>query len=220
KLAIVGATGSGKTSLVNLIPRIYDPQKGSILLDDRDIRTIELSELRHHIGFVPQTNFVFSDTIANNIDYGIETDSSRMDSIIEASRIANLYDDIMDFPDGFETMLGEKGINLSGGQKQRTCIARALAWKPKLLILDDALSAVDTSTEAGIFKALLEKLPETTLLLISHRISTVQNCDRIIVLQDGAIAETGSHNELLEKESIYAKLYTQQLLEDEIQSIS
>ncbi|MBL6956881.1 MAG: ABC transporter ATP-binding protein [Chlorobium phaeobacteroides] len=220
KLAIVGATGSGKTSLVNLIPRIYDPQEGSILLDDRDIRTIELSELRHHIGFVPQTNFVFSDTIANNIDYGIETDSSQMDSIIEASRIANLYDDIMDFPDGFETMLGEKGINLSGGQKQRTCIARALAWKPKLLILDDALSAVDTSTEAGIFKALLEKLPETTLLLISHRISTVQNCDRIIVLQDGAIAETGSHDELLEKKSIYAKLYNQQLLEDEIQSIN
>ncbi len=220
KVAIVGATGSGKTSLVNLIPRLYDPQSGSVFFDDRDIRTIPLSDLRRHIGFVPQTNFVFSDTIANNIDYGVTTESDHLDHIIEASRIANLYDDIKDFPNGFETMLGEKGINLSGGQKQRTCIARALAWKPDILILDDALSAVDTSTEAGIFEALLEKLPNTTLLLISHRISTVKNCDRIIVLQDGGIAETGSHEELLAKGKIYAELYTQQLLEDEIQSIS
>ncbi len=220
KVAIVGATGSGKTTLVNLIPRFYDPQGGVILLEGKDIRTIPLAELRQHIGFVPQSDFVFSDTIANNIDYGITTNSGRSEMIIEASRIANLYHDIMDFPEGFETMLGEKGINLSGGQKQRTCIARALAWKPKILILDDALSAVDTSTEAGIFKALLEKLPGTTLLLISHRISTVKNCDRIIVLQDGRIAETGSHEELLAKESIYAELYNQQLLEDEIQSIN
>lgn len=220
KVAIVGATGSGKTSLVNLIPRLYDPQGGEVLLDGRNIKTISLADLHHHIGFVPQMNFVFSDTIANNIDYGTATNSERLDSIIEASRIANLHNDIMDFPDGFETMLGEKGINLSGGQKQRTCIARALAWKPKLLILDDALSAVDTNTEAGIFEALLEKLPNTTLLLISHRISTVKNCDRIIVLQNGHIAETGSHEALLAKESIYAELYNQQLLEDEIQSIS
>ena len=220
KVAIVGATGSGKTSLVNLIPRLYDPQNGSVFFDDKDIRTIPLDDLRQHIGFVPQTNFVFSDTIANNIDYGVATGSDHLDHIIEASRVANLYDDIMDFPDGFETMLGEKGINLSGGQKQRTCIARALAWKPDILILDDALSAVDTSTEAGIFEALLEELPDTTLLLISHRISTVKNCDRIIVLRNGGIAETGSHDELLAKDSIYAELYTQQLLEDEIQSIN
>ncbi|WP_294347110.1 ABC transporter ATP-binding protein [Prosthecochloris sp.] len=220
KVAIVGATGSGKTSLVNLIPRLYDPQSGTVLFDGRDIKTIPLANLRQHIGFVPQTNFVFSDTIANNIDYGVATDSDHLDHIIEASRIANLYDDIMDFPDGFETMLGEKGINLSGGQKQRTCIARALAWKPELLILDDALSAVDTSTEAGIFEALLEKLPRTTLLLISHRISTVKNCDRIFVIQNGGIAESGSHEELLAKENIYAELYSQQLLEDEIQSLN
>lgn len=220
KVAIVGATGSGKTSLVNLIPRLHDPQKGSVLLDGRDVRTIPLADLRQHVGFVPQTNFVFSDTIANNIDYGVANASDHLEHIIEASRIANLYDDIMDFPDGFDTMLGEKGINLSGGQKQRTCIARALAWKPAILILDDALSAVDTGTETGIFEALLEKLPNTTLLLISHRISTVKNCDRIVVLQNGKIAETGSHEELLAKDNIYMELYTQQLLEDEIQSIN
>ncbi len=219
KTAIVGATGSGKSSLVSLIPRLYDPQAGTILLDGRDSKTIPLAELRRQIGFVPQTNFVFSDTIANNIDYGAEAGSEQLDTLIEASRIANLYDDVMDFPEGFETMLGEKGINLSGGQKQRTCIARALAWQPKILILDDALSAVDTNTEAGIFTALLEKLPDTTLLLISHRISTVKNCDRIIVLKNGIIAETGTHAELLAREDIYAELYAQQLLEDEIQSI-
>lgn len=220
KVAIVGATGSGKSTLVNLLPRLYDPQNGTILLDGHDIQTLPLAELRRYIGFVPQTNFVFSDTIANNIDYGISTGKERLEPVIEASRIANLYDDIMDFPDGFDTMLGEKGINLSGGQKQRTCIARALAWKPRVLILDDALSAVDTSTEAGIFDALLDKLPDTTLILISHRISTVKNCDRILVLEDGRIAESGSHEELLAKGSIYANLYNQQLLEDEIQSIN
>ena len=220
KVAVVGATGSGKTSLVNLIPRLYDPVSGKVLIDGKDIRTIPLTDLRTHIGFVPQTNFVFSDTIANNINYGTAAVDDQLDAVIESSRIANIHDDIMDFPDGFETMLGEKGINLSGGQKQRTCIARALAWKPEILILDDALSAVDTSTEAGIFEALLEKLPDTTLVLISHRISTVKNCDRVIVLHEGNVAETGPHEELLAKNGIYAELYTQQLLEDEIQSIN
>ncbi|NEX12054.1 MAG: ABC transporter ATP-binding protein [Prosthecochloris sp.] len=218
KVAIVGATGSGKSTLVNLIPRIYDPLKGSILIGGRDIRTIPLSELRSRIGFVPQTNFLFSETIANNINYGNKDEET--DMVIEASRIASLYEDVMEFPDKFETMLGEKGINLSGGQKQRTCIARALAWKPEILVLDDALSAVDTSTEATIFKALLEKLPDTALLLISHRISTVKNCDTIIVLKDGVIAESGSHDELLAKNSLYAELYNQQLLEDEISSLN
>ncbi|MBF0585602.1 ABC transporter ATP-binding protein [Prosthecochloris sp. N3] len=216
-VAIVGATGSGKSTLVNLIPRLQDPVEGSITIDGQDIRTMPLAELRRMIGFVPQNNFLFSDTIASNIDYG--STESNTDAVIEASRIANLYDDISDFPEGFDTMLGEKGINLSGGQKQRTCIARALAWKPKLLILDDALSAVDTSTEASIFKSLLDKLPDTTLILISHRISTVKNCDRIMVLKDGRIAESGSHDELLARESIYAELYNQQLLEDEISSL-
>ena len=218
KVAIVGATGSGKSTLVNLLPRLHDPVEGAILLDGRDIRTFPLEKLRRHIGFVPQTNFLFSDTIANNINYGNR--SQDPDTVVEASRMANLYDDIMDFPDGFETMLGEKGINLSGGQKQRTSIARALACKPDVLVLDDSLSAVDTGTEASIFKSLLEKLPETTLLIISHRISTVKNCDRIIVLRDGRIAESGSHEKLLAQGKLYAELYNQQLLEDEIESLN
>ncbi len=218
KVAIVGATGAGKTTLVNLIPRLYETIEGSILLDGRDIRSFPLKTLRELIGFVPQVNFLFSDTIAHNINWGSRDEE--VDAVIEASRIAMLYDDVDDFPDGFETMLGEKGINLSGGQKQRACIARAIAWKPRLLVLDDALSAVDTDTEARIFEALLQKLPETTILLISHRISTVKNCDRIVVLKEGEIVESGTHEELLAEQHLYAELYNQQLLEEEILSIS
>jgi len=218
KVAIVGATGSGKTTLVNLIPRLYDPQEGAVQLDGLDIRSLPLKALRELIGFVPQVNFLFSDTIANNINWGSRDNNA--DEVIDASRIAMLYDDVADFPDGFETMLGEKGINLSGGQKQRACIARAIAWKPRLLVLDDALSAVDTGTEAHIFEALLQKLPETTIILISHRISTVKNCERIIVLKEGKIAESGTHEELLLKQHLYAELYNQQLLEEEILSIT
>ena len=218
KVAIVGATGSGKTTLVNLIPRLYETIEGTILLDGRDIRSFPLKTLREFIGFVPQVNFLFSDTIAHNINWGSRDEEA--DAVIEASRIAMLYDDVEDFPDGFETMLGEKGINLSGGQKQRACIARAIAWKPRLLVLDDALSAVDTDTEARIFEALLQKLPETTILLISHRISTVKNCDRIVVLKEGSIVESGTHEELLAEQHLYAELYNQQLLEEEILSIS
>jgi len=218
KVAIVGATGSGKTTLVNLIPRLYEPVKGSVLFDNRDITTLSLKTLRELIGFVPQVNFLFSDTIENNINWGSRDNDT--DQVIEASRIAMLYDDVQDFPDRFQTILGEKGINLSGGQKQRACIARAIAWKPQLLVLDDALSAVDTDTEARLFDALLKKLPDTTIILISHRISTVKNCDRIIVLKDGTIAESGTHEELLQEQHIYAELYNQQLLEEEILSIS
>ncbi|NTW62813.1 MAG: ABC transporter ATP-binding protein [Chlorobiaceae bacterium] len=218
KVAFVGATGSGKTTLVNLLPRLYDPTKGKVLLDGVDIRTLSLETLREEIGFVPQANFLFSDTIAHNIDYGNR--NPEPEQIIEASRIAMLYDDVQDFPDKFDTMLGEKGINLSGGQKQRACIARALARKPKVLILDDALSAVDTATEARIFEAMLRSLPETTIILISHRISTVKNCDRIFVLDKGTIAESGTHEELITQESLYAELYNHQLLEDEILSLS
>ncbi|MEI8186672.1 MAG: ABC transporter ATP-binding protein [Chlorobiaceae bacterium] len=218
KVAIVGATGSGKTTLVNLIPRLYEPVNGRVLFDGQDINSLPLKTLRELIGFVPQVNFLFSDTIENNINWGSKDNEA--DEVIEASRIAMLYNDIQDFPDEFQTMLGEKGINLSGGQKQRACIARAIAWKPRLLVLDDALSAVDTDTEARLFDALLQKLPETTIILISHRISTVKNCDRIIVLKDGKIAESGTHEELLRQQQIYAELYNQQLLEEEILSIS
>ncbi len=218
KVAIVGATGSGKTTLVNLIPRLYEAIDGEILLDGRNIRSFPLKTLREFIGFVPQVNFLFSDTIAHNINWGSRDEEA--DAVIEASRIAMLHDDVEDFPDGFETMLGEKGINLSGGQKQRACIARAIAWKPRLLVLDDALSAVDTDTEARIFEALLQKLPDTTILLISHRISTVKNCDHIVVLKEGAIVESGTHEELIAEQHLYAELYNQQLLEEEILSIS
>ncbi|RXK84566.1 ABC transporter ATP-binding protein [Chlorobaculum sp. 24CR] len=217
KLAIVGATGSGKSTLVNLIPRLYDPTSGRITIAGRDIKTLSLGAIRRTIGFVPQSNFLFSDTIRKNIDFG--SNGGGID-VIEASRIAMLHDDVEDFPDGFDTMLGEKGINLSGGQKQRACIARALRWQPSILVLDDALSAVDTATEASIFDGLLQKLPETTIVLISHRISTVRNCDRIIVLHDGAIAESGTHEELLENGRYYADLYMQQMLEEEISALS
>ena len=218
KVAFVGATGSGKSTLVNLLPRLYDPTEGRITIGGRDIRKLPLARLRRTVGFVPQTNFLFSDTIRHNIDFGREGDHGL--DVIEASKIAMLYDDVMGFPEGFETMLGEKGINLSGGQKQRACIARALCWNPSILVLDDALSAVDTATEARIFDGLLEKLPDTTVVLISHRISTVRNCDRIIVLHDGMIAESGTHEELLENGKFYANLYMQQLLEEEISAIS
>jgi len=217
KLAIVGATGAGKSTLVNLIPRLYDPSEGRIMIADLDIGTLPVGTIRRTIGFVPQSNFLFSDTIRNNIDFG--SNSNGID-VIEASRIAMLYNDVSDFPDGFDTMLGEKGINLSGGQKQRACIARALRWNPSILVLDDALSAVDTATEASIFDGLLRKLPETTIVLISHRISTVRSCDRIIVLHEGRIAESGSHEELLENGRYYADLYMQQMLEEEISALS
>ncbi|MBN1928009.1 MAG: ABC transporter ATP-binding protein [Chlorobiaceae bacterium] len=217
KVAIVGATGSGKSTLVNLIPRLYDPSSGRITIAGQDIKTLSLATIRRTIGFVPQSNFLFSDTIRNNIDFG--SNSEGVD-VIEASRIAMLHDDVEDFPDGFDTMLGEKGINLSGGQKQRACIARALRWSPSILVLDDALSAVDTSTEARIFDGLLKKLPKTTVVLISHRISTVRNCDRIIVLHEGAIAESGTHEELLANGRYYADLYMQQMLEEEISALS
>jgi ATP-binding cassette subfamily B protein len=219
KVAFVGATGSGKTTLVSLLPRLYDPSDGVIMLDGKDIRRIPLKTLRARIGFVPQNNFLFSDTIEHNIAYG-GNGSPDPASVMHAASVAMLHEDVRDFPEQYKTMLGEKGINLSGGQKQRACIARAVARNPEILVLDDALSAVDTATEAMIFDALLQEKSETTLLLISHRISTVKNCDRIFVLSEGSIAEEGTHEDLLQLDGLYADLYHKQLLEDEILAIT
>lgn len=217
KLAIVGATGSGKSTLVNLVPRMLDTTSGDILIDGKPIRKIPLGTLRQHIGFVPQDYFLFSDTIRNNITFGVkEATASQVET---AAKQAAIYDDIMDFPMQFETMIGERGITLSGGQKQRTCIARAFIRKPRILILDDSLSAVDTKTEDTILRQLDSSTEGATTIIISHRISTVKNCDQIIVLDEGQIAEQGSHEELLERDGLYAELYRKQLLEDELSAM-
>jgi len=217
KLAIIGATGSGKSSLVNLIPRFFDPTDGEILIDGVPLKNIPLSVLRQHIGFVTQDHFLFSETIGNNIGLGLKKDTTA--EVEAAAKQAAIYDDVMGFPEQFETMLGERGITLSGGQKQRACIARALIRKPKILILDDALSAVDTKTESLILQQLDSATDGMTSIIISHRTSTVKNCDKILVLADGKIAEFGRHDELLEKDAIYAELYRKQLLEDELSSL-
>jgi len=216
-LAVVGYTGSGKSTLVSLIPRLYDVSAGELLIDGVDVRRIPLQVLRSHIGFVPQETFLFSDTLAENIGYGI--DNGTEDHVREAAEISQIARDVQDFPKGFETILGERGITLSGGQKQRTSIARAVMRKPKILILDDALSAVDTYTEEEILKRLRGVMRGRTSVLISHRISTVKDADQIVVLHEGAIAERGTHDELVALGGIYAELYRKQLLEEELEQL-
>ncbi|MBI5404235.1 MAG: ABC transporter ATP-binding protein [Ignavibacteriae bacterium] len=215
-LGIIGYTGSGKSTLINLIPRVFDVTEGEILIDGADIRKISLNELRKSIGIVPQESFLFSDTIANNIAYTGEISEER---ITDVSKKAGLYKDVNLFPEKFRTILGERGITLSGGQKQRTSIARAIYKEPKILILDDSLSAVDTSTEAEILKELKEVMKGRTSIIISHRISTLQNADNIIVLDGGIIKEQGAHNDLIKLEGIYYNIYMKQLLEEEIKEI-
>ncbi len=217
-LAIMGNTGSGKSSLVNLLPRLYDVTSGEILIDGRNIKTIPVSVLRTNIGFVPQEPFLFSDTLKNNIAYG--TNGADEEFIQEVSSIAQLDKDVKDFPGGYETIIGERGITLSGGQKQRASLARALAIDPKILILDDSFSAVDTQTEEDILKNLRKFMRGRTSIIISHRVSTVKDADKIVVIDNGRIAEEGTHDELLAKEGLYASIYYKQLLEKEIEELS
>ena len=216
-LAIVGPTGSGKTTLVNLIPRIYDAEPGMVLIDGRPIREYSLESLRKSIGFVPQETFLFSERIRENIALGV--DSATDSEIHDAADAANIATDIEGFPDGYETMVGERGITLSGGQKQRTAIARALIRNPRILILDDALSSVDTHTEDKILNHLRDVMKGRTTIFISHRVSTVRNADRIAVLHGGRVVELGTHDELLALNGYYSDLYNKQLLEEELAEV-
>jgi ATP-binding cassette subfamily B multidrug efflux pump len=220
-LAIVGPTGSGKTTLVNLIPRIYDAEPGAVLIDGRPIRQFPLDSLRRHIGFVPQETFLFSDTIRENIAFGIaqEDGEARLDDIKAAAEAANIAQDIESFPEGYNTTVGERGITLSGGQKQRTAIARALLRSPRILILDDALSSVDTHTEDKILNHLREIMRGRTTIFISHRVSTVRNADAIAVLHQGRIVEIGTHDQLIARNGYYTDLYNKQLLEEELAEV-
>ena len=216
-LAIVGGTGSGKSTLVDLIPRIRQAERGTIFIDGVDIQDIPLSVLRSNIGFVEQEPFLFSDYLRNNIAYGMDT--SNDDEIREAAHNADLLSQIEEFPDGLQTFLGERGITISGGQRQRSALARAIIIKPKILILDDAFASVDTQTEDTILSRLSEIMKGRTTILISHRISTVKAADHIIVLNDGSIVESGTHNQLLEQNGIYAGIYETQLLQDELEEL-
>ncbi|MGB8592408.1 MAG: ABC transporter ATP-binding protein [Candidatus Acidiferrales bacterium] len=214
-LAIVGPTGSGKSTLAGLAARLWDAAPGAVLLDGRPIGEWPLAKLRRALGFVPQDTFLFSETLSENIAFGV--DAANAEQIEEASQIASVYGDIVEFPAKFQTMVGERGLTLSGGQKQRTALARAVIRDPRILILDDALSSVDTETEERILGRLREVMKERTTILVSHRCSTVRDADQIVVLVDGRIAERGTHQELLGIGGYYADLYQKQLLEEELE---
>jgi ATP-binding cassette, subfamily B, multidrug efflux pump len=216
-LAIVGPTGSGKTTLVSLIPRIYDAAPGTVLIDGKPVREFPLEPLRRQIGFVPQETFLFSETVRENIAFGKEdaTDAE----VGAAADAANIAQDIEEFPEKYRTLVGERGITLSGGQKQRTAIARAIIRNPRILILDDALSSVDTHTEDKILNHLREVMQNRTTIFISHRVSTVRNADKIAVLHAGRIVELGTHDELLARNGYYSELYNKQLLEEELAEV-
>ncbi len=217
-LAIVGPTGSGKTTLVSLIPRIYDVEPGMVLIDGKSVREYPLAFLRRNIGFVPQETFLFGETIRENIAFGVP-DASDQD-VRWAAESANIATEIEDFPEQYKTIVGERGITLSGGQKQRTAIARALIRNPRILVLDDALSSVDTQTEDKILNHLREVMQGRTTIFISHRVSTVRNADRIAVLHSGRIVELGTHEELIARNGYYSDLYNKQLLEEELAEVS
>jgi ATP-binding cassette subfamily B protein len=217
-VAIVGPTGSGKSTLVSLIARLYEAPAGTVLVDGHDVRRLPLSVLRGAVGFVPQESFLFSDTVAENVAFGLPaTAPDRPDRVQRAAAIAQLTGDVATFPRGFETFVGERGITLSGGQKQRTALARALAADPRILVLDDALSAVDTYTEEEILRGLRGVMATRTTFLVSHRVSTVKDADLIVMLRDGRVAEQGTHAELLARGGYYADLHRRQLLEEEME---
>jgi ATP-binding cassette subfamily B protein len=232
-VALVGPTGSGKSTLISLLARLHDPPPGTVFIDGIDVRLWPLAALRGAIGFVPQEPFLFSDTLAANVAFGIDAvdggraalsgppadaglKGPRHDRILSAAAVARLDKDVADFPAGYETLVGERGITLSGGQKQRTALARALAIDPRILILDDALSAVDTYTEEEILSRLREIMRQRTSLIVSHRVSTVRHADQILVLDRGRIVERGTHDELIRAGGLYAELHKKQLLEEEL----
>jgi ATP-binding cassette subfamily B protein len=216
-VAIVGHTGCGKTTLVNLVPRLMDPNAGGVSIGGVDVRQYDPAELRREIGFVPQETFLFSATLAQNIAWGVP--DATAEQIAWATEVAGLSSDIESFPNGLETVIGERGLTLSGGQKQRTAIARAILRSPRILILDDALSSVDTATEEKILQGLAGVMRDRTTILISHRVSTVQNADRIVVMRQGSVIEIGTHQELQRRGGYYAELYQKQLLEEELEAI-
>ena len=207
-LAIIGTTGSGKSTIANLLMRMYDASSGQILIDDADIKAYDIQYLRKQIGYVPQDVFLFSDSITNNIGFGL--DQVKEEKVMQAAKDAEVYDNIVNFPKGFETRLGERGITLSGGQKQRVSIARAIAKDPAILLLDDCLSAVDTKTENAILNALKKIMVDRTSIIISHRVSSAKLADIIVVLDDGKMVEKGTHQSLLERKGVYAELYEKQ----------
>ena len=222
-VALVGPTSAGKSTLIALVARLYDPPPGTVFVDGVDVREIPLGVLRGSIGFVPQEPFLFSDTLGDNVAFGLDgrvsapaSDPARTATIRDAAAVARLDKDVADFPKAYDTMVGERGLTLAGGQKQRTAIARALAVDPRILVLDDALSAVDTYTEEEILSRLAGVMKDRTSVLVSHRISTVRRADMILVLDDGEIVERGTHDELVERRGLYAQLHQKQLLEEEL----
>jgi ATP-binding cassette subfamily B protein len=213
KMAIIGKTGAGKTTIVDLLVRMYDATTGEILIDNKNVQSMSLSSLRQNIGYVPQDVFLFSESIAKNVAFG--NTSATQEEIEKYAEYASVYDDIMEFPNGFETLVGERGVTLSGGQKQRVSIARALIKQPDILVLDDSLSAVDTTTEKRILNYLEKAMSDKTAIIITHRIYNLLDFDKIIVLQDGKITETGTHETLLASKGFYYDLYEQQQMEAE-----
>jgi len=211
KVAFVGGSGAGKTTLVNLLPRFYDVQKGAVEIDDNDIRDIKISNLRKLMGIVTQEVILFNDTIANNIAYGLK-EYSRAD-IEQAARLANAYDFVTEFPDGFDTMIGERGMRLSGGQRQRISIARAILKNPPILIFDEATSSLDSESERLIQEAIDNLMKDRTVLIVAHRLSSIIKSDYIVVMEKGKIIDIGSHEELLERSERYKFLYKLQFAE-------